>query len=319
MTTDTYHYPPDLFQLFVDTIPRLFRSKKDVLTFFRGAGVDRSVFSDIDDQLARDRDSITKFDIVRTVLTRLNETTSDKALRDRREIVRRVVEFEDFSTCWDNDRLEAQGLVAQIRKVVEVKDSFTRMRQERETEARKHRETQRREAEARQQQRRELENVRQDLCSLFTMDNAQERGGRLETVLNRLFKADGILVREAFTRSSEAGQGIVEQIDGTIELDGHIYLAEMKWLNEPVGRGDVSSHLVRVYGRAESRAMFISYSGYTKSAIEICKEALSDKVIVLCTLSEFVTLIEREASIKEFLRAKIRGSIVDKQPLTIVS
>ena len=34
----TYHYPPDLFSLLVDAIPRLFRSKPDVLTFFRGGG-----------------------------------------------------------------------------------------------------------------------------------------------------------------------------------------------------------------------------------------------------------------------------------------
>jgi hypothetical protein len=40
MTADiTFHYPPELFNLLVDTIPVLNRSKKDVLLFFRGAGV----------------------------------------------------------------------------------------------------------------------------------------------------------------------------------------------------------------------------------------------------------------------------------------
>jgi hypothetical protein len=38
MTADiTFHFPPELFSLLVDTVPLLNRSKKDVLTFFRGA------------------------------------------------------------------------------------------------------------------------------------------------------------------------------------------------------------------------------------------------------------------------------------------
>ncbi|KAA6324508.1 hypothetical protein EZS27_026177, partial [termite gut metagenome] len=44
---DVYHYPPDLFDLVVQTIPLLNRSKKAVLTFFNGAGVDTSIYTDI--------------------------------------------------------------------------------------------------------------------------------------------------------------------------------------------------------------------------------------------------------------------------------
>ena len=58
----------------------------------------------------------------------------DKTLAQRREVIKRVSEFEDFSTCYENDRYKAQGLVAQILKVVNVKDSFTRMNLEREKE-----------------------------------------------------------------------------------------------------------------------------------------------------------------------------------------
>src|SRR5688572_15529653 len=100
----TFHYPPELFGLLVDTIPRLFRSKNDVLVFFQGAGVPAQHLGDLRVRLANDRQSINKFDLVRTVLTRLNED-GERALRERREVVKRVVEFEDFSACWDNDRL----------------------------------------------------------------------------------------------------------------------------------------------------------------------------------------------------------------------
>lgn len=311
-----YHYPPDLFQLLIDVIPRLFRSKQDVFRFFRGAGVNRSMVSDLEAQLAKDRESINKFDIARTVLSRLNEA-GDRALRERREVLKRVCEFEDFSTCWPNDRLEAQGLVSRIQKVVNVKDSFTRMKLERDAEVRIHREAQRNRDEEVRQRRQLLEDIRQELFSLFTMNDAHERGRLLEKVLNRLFKASGILLREEFRRVSDK-VGVVEQIDGIIELRGRIYLVEMKWLKEPVGKGDVSEHLVRVFNRSAVGGIFISYSEYTAPAIETCKESLSQVLVVLCKLQEFVLLLEREMSLEEFLKAKIDGSIIDKRPFTDV-
>lgn len=313
---NTYHYPPDLLQLIIDTIPRLCRSKRDVLLFFRGAGVERSIVSDIEERLARDPDSINKFEIVRTVLARLNDV-GDKSLRERREILKRIVEFEDFSTCWPNQRLEAQGLVSRIRAVVDVKDSFTRMRQEREAEVRKHREATLNEEKKLRQKKETLESIRKDFYGLFAMDDDPHgRGLLLEKVLNRLFEASGILVRESFRRISDQGKGVVEQVDGVIELDGHIYLVEMKWLKEPVGVGDVAQHLVRVFNRSASRGIFISHSEYTAPAITTCTESLSKMVVVLCTLQELILLLENEANLEEFLSAKVRGSIVDKQPYT---
>jgi hypothetical protein len=129
-----YHYPPELLQLLVDTIPRLCRSKRDLLTFFRGAGVSGVAIDGLERELDADRDAVGKYQIARTVLVGLNERGDDGALRQRREVLKRVVEFEDFSTCWPNDRLQAQGLVAQVQKVVNAKDTFTRMTQERDAE-----------------------------------------------------------------------------------------------------------------------------------------------------------------------------------------
>jgi restriction system protein len=94
------------------------------MTFFRGAGVGDSVLSDLEAKLRQDRNSINKYEIVRTVLERLN-TKGEPALRERREILRRVTEFADFSTCWPNDQLKAKGLVGEISRAVGVKDSFS--------------------------------------------------------------------------------------------------------------------------------------------------------------------------------------------------
>jgi restriction system protein len=128
-----HHYPPELLKLLVDTIPLLCPSKQDVLVFFKGAGVPTGITADFAQKVATDRRSVNKFEIVREVLVRLNDS-GEASLRERREVLKRVVEFEDFSTCWPNDQLKAKGLVAEIRRVVDVKDSFGRMRQEQESE-----------------------------------------------------------------------------------------------------------------------------------------------------------------------------------------
>ena len=122
---DHFHYPHDIFDLLVETIPRLVKSKKDVILFFEGAGVDEADLRDARSTLAKTSQSINKFDIARDVLTRLNRR-QDSGLKARREIIKRVTQFESFETCWENERLKAKGLVASVREAVNAKDAFTR-------------------------------------------------------------------------------------------------------------------------------------------------------------------------------------------------
>jgi len=193
-----FHYPPELMSLLIDSIPLLCRSKRDVLLFFKGAGVDVTLTDDLAIRVNQDPDNINKYEIVRTVLTRINEK-GEATVRERREILKRITEFEDFSTCWPADQLKAKGLVAEIRRVVNVKDSFTRMHQEREEERKKRQAEQQAKLEEAQRRRDRLSAVKADLFSLFGEQNSQKRGKTLESILNCLFEASGILIREAFT------------------------------------------------------------------------------------------------------------------------
>ena len=271
------------------------------------------MLSDIEMRLEEDRDALRKVDIARTVLTRLNEA-GDPALRPRRELLKRVVEFEDFSTCWPDDRLEAQGLVAQIQRVINVKDAFTRMQLEREAQVRQNQDVARDKMKRLREKQERTARIRQDLNSLFSVDDPHQRGLRLEPIMNELFKEAGVLVKESFRRGSASGAGSIEQIDGVIELDGNIYLVEMKWLKTPVDVGDVSRHIVRVFSRGECRGLFISYSGYTTAAVEACQESFSRANIILCTLRELVIQLERDGDIAEFLKEKVRSAIVNREP-----
>jgi len=309
----SFQYPPELFNLLVDLIPLLNRSKKDVFIFFKGAGVSDEEMSGPHQRWQNDADSINKYDIVRQVLIVLNQR-GEACLRERREILKRVVEFESFDTCWPSDQLKAKGLIAEIRKVINAKDSFTRMSMERDAERKERLERTRAEQNEKAKQSREIQAVREQLAALFGIDNVHARGKALEGVLNALFRAYGIGVRESFTLAGNSDEGIVEQIDGVIELKGHLYLVEMKWWQVPLGVPEISQHLVRVYHRSDCRAVIISASDFTEPAISICRDALQHKVVVLCTLEEIVHLLETHADLVSFLETKTQAALVDKNP-----
>lgn len=312
--TEAWHYPPDLVDMAVKAVSLLNKGKVGELDFFRGAGVPRSMLSDVEDAVAVKKDSISKAEIARRVITRLNDA-GDAMIRPRREILNRIVQTESFEHCWPDDRLPAKGVVAEIRAIVNRRDSFTRMKQERDRERNAHIQVKRAAAARRERDRAVRESVRRDLFALFSESDARLRGKRLEGVLNRLFALDGLSVREAFHLVGDAREGIVEQIDGAIALDGEIYFVEMKWLTEPVGVQEMALHLVRLFSRAEARGLFISQSRFTDPAITQGKQALAQRVSVLCELEEIVRVLEREADLAAYVREKVHVAITDRRPL----
>lgn len=314
----SFHYPPELLQLLIDTVPKLCKSKRDLLLFFQGAGVPKTVLKPYETLLLTAKDSFNKYHVTRELLTKLNEQ-GERTLRERRELLKRVTEFDDFSVCWENDRAAARGLVAQVRDLVNVKDSFTRMRIEKDEEKRKRQEQQEAEKSLEQERRNRRQKIKADLFALFGEPDAHRRGKALEKVLNELFGCFDVLVRESFTIKGKCGEGVIEQIDGLIELEGHLYLVEMKWWNSPIGVGDVAPHLVRVFNRGgQARGIFISYTDFTEPAIISCREALNrGAVVVMATLQEIVTLLENEVDFKKWLKTKVNAAIVDKEPFYI--
>lgn len=314
--TDIFHYPPELFELLIETIPLLNRSKKSVVLFFRGAGVPDKLLKDISDKLDSHKDSISKYEITRTILTRINEQ-NESYIRERRELLKRVVEFESFTNCWETDQYKAKGLVSEIRNIINVKDAFTRMKQEKESIQAKHSEGYNRKVEEVKKRIELIEKTKKEFYGLFGLSNAQERGKLLEGVLNSIFSIYKILIREAFTRKGDNGEGIIEQIDGVIEIDDQVYLVEMKWKKDKIGSDDIFAHLGRIYHRTSAQGIFISASGYTDSGIIASKEALlKNAILILTDLEEFINVLDNDKDLVQHFKAKIRKAIIDKEPYT---
>jgi restriction system protein len=261
---ESYHYPTELLVLLQECVPLLCRGKRDIFQFFRAAGVARDLYSNWESRWQQDADSVGKYPIVRDVLNKLNERNTDEALRQRREIIKRVTAWENFTTLWEKDRMPAKGLVAEIRQTVHTTDAFTKMEREKDKARDEQRKAKQVERDAERNKREQREAIRKGIGALFTEPNHQKRGKALEGVLNRLFSSFDISVRDAFTIRGHEGEGIIAQIDGAIALDNDIYLVEVKWLTDKVGPGDVAQHVTRVLHRGEgARGLFVSATDYT--------------------------------------------------------
>src|SRR5258708_921953 len=187
-----YHYPPELLEMLTEVIPCLFKSKQGVIDFFHGAGTPTPFLAEWRSKVQADKNSVKKHEIARDVVRRLNEG-GDKTLAQRREVIKRVSEFEDFSSCWDNDRYKAQGLVAQIQKLVNVKDSFTRINLEREKERKQRQAVYAASVQAKQKEAEQRTAIKDSLYKLFGETDPHKRGKRLEGVLNNLFSIEGFI------------------------------------------------------------------------------------------------------------------------------
>ena len=312
MIEAAFQYPPDLFALLVDTVPVLCKSKRDVVLFFRGAGVPATMTADLEKRISEDRTGIYKYEIARTILTRMNEG-GDALLAVRRELLKRVTGFEDFTRCYDTDVMKAKGFVSEVQRLTNVKDSFTRINQERAREAEARRAEHERRAAATKVRRQKIDAAKAKLFALFGEANPHRRGKALEAVLNDLFRAYDVLVAEDFTRKGDDTE-IHEQIDGVVEIDHHMYLVEMKWWDKSLGPTEVAPHLSRLMLRSGVGGIFISSSDYTVSALETCRDFLQQRVLVLCSLREIVDLLNCDADLVELLRAKIRAAKLDRNP-----
>lgn len=106
----------------------------------------------------------------------------------------------------------------------------------------------------------ELRELRDAFTSLIALE-PRARGLAFERFLRDLFVAHGM-----------AGQGSInlrgEQIDGSFQLDGQMYLIEAKWQNDKTGAADLHVFEGKLGQKATwTRGVFISQSGFTDDGL----------------------------------------------------
>jgi restriction system protein len=200
------HLRPDLIEKLVDAITNLIWGKQQVISFFRNAGVPDNLLNDYEEQLQRDKSSVKKPIMIRTILHRMNDS-GDKAeaIRMRREVVRRVIEWKDFSTCQPDCQDLARGAIAAVCDIVGKYDFLTEIRNERERQqgAQIREEHKRREEIARQ--RTAWEAAKTAFMACFGIAEHSQRGRAFEAAMNGLFVHANLAAEPPFTVFSESG------------------------------------------------------------------------------------------------------------------
>ena len=139
------------------------------------------------------------------------------------------------------------------------------------------------------------------LNELLNLDKLapQERGYAFEKFLNTLFNTFDMKARSPFRL-------VGEQIDGSIEFEGNIYLIEAKWQNALVGNTDLLVLHGKVGGKATwSRGVFISYSGFTQEGLEAFSKGRPTNLIAV-TGQDLYFILEGGMPLDQMIRLKAR-------------
>ncbi len=313
LAAESYHYPTELLNLLIDTIPLICRSKRDVIQFFQAAGAPSSSWTDWSSALSSSPDGVRKHEIARSVLNVLNQGESNLLLRARREVLKRIVEWSDFGTCWPTDKERAELFVRRVRELVDQKDAFTKINQERKAEQEKFRRERKALMDDAEKKRAERQTAKAKLFAVFAEGDPWKRGTLLEVALNDVFRAHGILVRESFVLRTEGGQ-IREQIDGAIELESHLYLVEVRYRESPTGAEEIARHLSRVQYRSVARGIFISVSPFTEPAAMAFREAHQSRAHIALQFQDLVPAFEGDLPLSEYLHRRVQNAILEKDP-----
>ena len=287
---DTYfHFPPDLFNILVDTIPRLNKTKKDLLLFFQNVGVPSTYLQPYYLLLKTNRSQFKKFDVTREVLATLNEQT-EKMLGVRRKLLQRIVEFDSFETCYPNDKDRAKANVSDIQKIVKLKDTVTKYENYLSREQSEKIQEKQKVIDKLCQSRKHFVDLEQRFAQLFSIQNPQERGKKLEQVLNDIFMYFKIGIKEDFV----------------------IYDDERE--KEPLGVDKVARFMSRLLVRKNVDGIIVSYASFTETAILTAKEALAISVLALVDLKDIYDVLNQKKDIGDFFSELIKNVKLYKNP-----
>ncbi|TAM56572.1 restriction endonuclease [bacterium] len=314
MPMEAYQFRPDVFTAVVEAIALIRNSKRDVVTFFRGAGLEHPRLAEYERQIRTDRASLRKIEMAHTLLKVVNEMSGNHGLKVRREVLKGIVDFNNFDSIYQDKRLAAKGAVAKARELIDEKDAFTRMQQERDAERSQRLARQNAELEREKQRASKREDIKSRLYKLFTMQDEYERGKTFEVLLNDWCNFEEILVRESFRITGNRNNRTVEQVDGVIEVKGQIYVVEAKWWKNLLGPKDVAQHVMGVLTRGDGRGLFIANPGFTEAAIVEVGLALTHRIIVLGTTEELYKVMATNHTLTQWIVDKANAAVGERNP-----
>jgi hypothetical protein len=287
-------YPPEVIESLKDCLRTIYWYKRQLRSFLENCRVPPEIAA------AQSWDDPREYKafIADKVVTALVDS-GDTHLGAFRELVRRVIEMDDFSHLLreeDGRRLkrEAEVNVERLRQLVtkhndkvkeEEKSAKTR------TEAAEARNT-------RKSRNSALIRLKEEFYRIHGLSNKQERGRKLEPFLFDLFNLFDLLPRGSFSI-------VGEQIDGAFEMDGNHFLLEAKWEQSPIGARELRYFKEQVESRLDNTlGLFVSMAGFTEEGIAAFQRSRPN--IILMDGEDIVAVLEGFIDLKELLARKQR-------------
>jgi len=155
------------------------------------------------------------------------------------------------------------------------------------------------ERSAAQQRSQALAQLKEEFFCLAMESDRNKAGLALERLLNRLFELFELHPRQAF-------RVVGEQIDGSFELDSHIYLVEAKWEKYPLPEADLLIFRGKIEGKSTfTRGVFVALNDVSLPARDAITRGKAPSFFVM-NGHDLMTILGEAISLTDFLRKRVR-------------
>lgn len=237
-----------------------------------------------------------KFVWAKNVINELNKTENGRL------IIRRIAtEFYKMKNIPDEVQDRDRGLDA-LRKLKRLIGDTQQNKVNETLNNSYHRSRQEMKIQLRQQLLQKIEELKTEYYSLFSSDNPQERGYRLEKIVANLFRINDIDYHDSYRNRTNT-----QQLDGYFRFEGFDYLVEMKWEKNLVNSPKIASLKQKVDTKLTStRGLFLSINGFRDEVIQDFSN--KDAKILFMDGQELAYILENRISLYEALKVKIIGA-----------
>jgi hypothetical protein len=150
-----------------------------------------------------------------------------------------------------------------------------------------------------QQRSQALRQLKEDFFQLATEADRNRAGLALEKLLNRLFDIFGLRPRQPF-------RIVGEQIDGSFELEGQVYILESKWEKHPLAEADLLIFRGKIEGKSTfTRGVFIALNDVSGPARDAITRGKAPSFFVM-NGHDLVMILSEAMNLADFLRKRVR-------------
>jgi len=144
-----------------------------------------------------------------------------------------------------------------------------------------------------------LRQLKEDLLALAAERDRNRAGLALEKLLNRLFEEFELRPRRPF-------RVVGEQIDGSFELDGQVYLLESKWEKSALPESDLLIFRGKIEGKSTfTRGVFIALNDISSPARDAITRGKAPSFFVM-NGHDLVMILSEAISLTDFVRKRVR-------------